>query len=105
MKAGQLDKLVSIQQQSSVQDDAGQPVKTWSEVTQAWADVRSMSGLATIKADAYVSTFKASVRIRYRDGIKPGMRVVHGATVYDIKAVPPDSGRREFLDLVCEVRA
>lgn len=105
MKAGTLDKLVSIQQQSSTQDDAGQPVITWTEVTQAWADVKTLSGLATIRADAHASTFKASVRIRYRDGIQPGMRVVHGATVYEIKAVPPDSGRREFMDLVCEVRS
>lgn len=104
MKAGSLDTLVSIQQQSSTQDDAGQPVIAWTEVTQVWADVKTLSGLATIKADAHASTCKASVRIRYRNGIQPGMRVVHGATVYDIKAVL-HSGRREFLDLVCEVRS
>lgn len=105
MKAGTLTQLVSIQQQSTTQDGTGQPVQTWSEVTKAWANVQTLSGLATIKADAHASTFRASIRIRYRSGILPGMRVVHGSAVYEIKAVPPDSGRREFIDLVCEARS
>ena len=45
---------------------------------------------------------RASIRIRRRDDITAAMRVVHGAKVYDIKAVLPDEHGRGFLDLVCE---
>lgn len=31
------------------------------------------------------------------------MRVLHGETVYQIKAVLPDEARRDHVDLVCEV--
>jgi len=30
------------------------------------------------------------------------MRVVHGSTVYEIKAALPDLQTRAYLDLVCE---
>ncbi|WP_442904903.1 phage head completion protein, partial [Gordonibacter sp.] len=39
----------------------------------------------------------------YRTGLDAGMRVLHGAKVYAVKAVMPDEVRREFMDLACEV--
>jgi SPP1 family predicted phage head-tail adaptor len=44
---------------------------------------------------------RASIRIRYRTDITAAMRVTDGSTVYQVKAVLPDSGR-QYLDLVCE---
>lgn len=41
--------------------------------------------------------------IRYRAGINAGMRVVHNLTAYEILAVQPDVGGREYVDLVCQV--
>ena len=45
---------------------------------------------------------KVSIRIRYRTDLHAGMRVVHGATVYNIKAALPDFERQVHTDLVCE---
>jgi len=103
MKAGQFSSLVTVQQRASGQDPAGQPLITWEKVASVWANIRHRSGLEAIKADADTSIVKASIRIRYRDGINAGMRVLHGATIYDIKAVLPDVAKKEHLDLICEV--
>ena len=46
---------------------------------------------------------QASIRVRYRAGITAGMRVVHNLTNYNITAVMPDVGGREYVDLVAEV--
>ena len=100
--AGQLRHKVTIQKQGEGVNDYGEPVGDWQDVCSPWADIRQPSGLSVIKADAQVSIVRTSVRIRFRDNVKAGMRVVHGAKVYDVKAVLSVGGKREFIDLVCE---
>ena len=46
------------------------------------------------------SNVKASIRIRYRTGINPGMRVLFGTTEFSIEAVLPDKSAG-VIDLVC----
>lgn len=97
----QMNSRVTLQARSASVDALGQPVETWSDVATVWANIRHPSGLSAIKADADVSIVKASIRIRYRTDIDAGMRVVHGARIYDIQAVLPDESERQTVDLVC----
>jgi SPP1 family predicted phage head-tail adaptor len=83
----------------------GQVVGAWTTLCNVWADIRLPSGLEQLRGDAFVSRTRASIRIRKRDDITPAMRVVHGATVYEIKAVLTDMQGRAFVDLVCEAVA
>lgn len=101
MQAGKLNQRIALQKQSSSRDGAGQPVLSWGDVATVWADLRHVSGIETVKADADASVVKASVRIRYRTDVVAGMRLVCSSVVYSIKAVLPDAGR-QYLDLVCE---
>lgn len=105
MQAGRLDSRVTIQAPDTTTDALGQPIPGWTDVATVWADIRMKSGLESIKAGSPVSTVQASIRIRYRAGINAGMRIVHNLTNYNITAVMPDVGGREFVDLVCEVVA
>lgn len=105
MQAGRLNSLVIIQSRSAGQDATGQPLTTWADVATVWAHIRHPGGLEAIKADAVVSVVQASVRIRYRAGLTAGMRLLHGATVYEISAVLPDEAGRQWTDLVCQVVA
>lgn len=102
MAAGKLRHRVTIEQRAAGQDAAGQPATTWVPVATVWANVRHQNGLEAIKAGADTSLVKASIRIRHRSGLNAGMRVVFEGAAYDIKALLPD-GRRQYLDLVCEV--
>jgi SPP1 family predicted phage head-tail adaptor len=102
LAAGKLNKRVILQQLVAGQDAIGQPVQTWSALATVWANVLLKSGAQTIKAGADVSTVQASIRIRRRTDVTAGMRVLDGATVYDIKAVLPDEESKERIDLVCE---
>lgn len=101
MQAGALDQRVTLQQRQSGVDAIGQPVQGWSAVATVWADVRHVSGLEAVKADAAAAMTRASIRIRWRAGVDAGMRVVHGSTAYEIRAVLGDR-RAGRLDLVCE---
>ena len=103
MQAGRLNRKCQLQSPSQSVDELGQPVPGWTDVATVWADIRMKSGLESIKAGASVSTVQASIRIRYRAGINAGMRLVHNLQAYEILAVQPDVGGREFVDLVCQV--
>lgn len=103
MQAGRLNRRCTLQQPGTTTDALGQPIPGWTDVATVWGDIRVKSGLESIKAGASVSTVQASIRIRYRAGINAGMRIVHNLTAYDITAVMPDVGGREYVDLVAEV--
>ena len=103
MQAGRLNSRCVIQQPGTAADELGQPIPGWADLATVWADIRMKSGLEAIKAGAQVSTVQASIRIRCRQDVNAGMRVVHNLTNYNILAVMPDVSGREYLDLVCEV--
>lgn len=105
MQAGRLNRRCTLQAPGTTQDELGQPIPGWTDVATLWADIRMKSGLESIKAGAPVSVVAASVRIRYRAGVNAGMRVVHNLQSYNIVAVLPDVGAREYVDLVCEIVA
>lgn len=99
---GKLDQRVTLRDLAGAVDSIGQPVQTWVDVATLWANVRYNSGAESIKADADTSVVKASIRLRYRSDVVASMRVVHGGTVFEIKAVLPNR-RKGYVDLVCEV--
>lgn len=103
MQAGKLNTRITIQRPNTAQDEVGQPIAGWVDVATVWADVRHLSGVAAIKAGGEVSLVKAAVRIRRRDDITAGMRVVTSAATYNIEAVPPPAARQDYTDLVCKV--
>ena len=103
MYAQQLNSKVVIKQPAAVQDAAGQPIPTWTTLATVWANIRSLNGLETIKGGAEASVAKASIRIPYRTDVTSAMRVVHGSTTYEIKAVLPDVAGKRHVDLACAV--
>ena len=103
MQAGRLNRRCVLQSPSTATDELGQPIPGWTDVATVWGDIRLKSGLESIKAGAPVSVVQASIRVRYRAGITAGMRVVHNLQAFNITAVLPDVGGREYVDLVAEV--
>lgn len=101
--AGELNRRITIEEQDSTFDAAGQQALTWSTFATVWASIVSQSGMATIKShgDADLSITRVSIRIRWLDGVDQGMRVVHGSDVYDIRSVHYDQVGHEYVDMVC----
>lgn len=102
MNAGELNRRVTIQQLASMQDDHGQPGTAWSTVATLWASIADLSGREYLAADAQQSQAQTKITIRYRSGILPAMRVLHGVDVYNIEAVLRGSGAlKDALLLMC----
>ena len=101
MQAGKLRHRVTIQQNTPTRDSFGAEVESWSDVTTIWAAVEPLQGREFFDAQAVNPETTTRIRIRYRSGIVPEMRVAWGSHTYDIQSViEPESNRRE-LHLLC----
>lgn len=102
MGAGNYRDRVEIQQQSEADDDAGQRVLEWVHYDEVWADVLLPNGKALVASDRENSLVSGSIRIRFRKDITAGMRVLWSSMIFDVKAVLPDTDKRQHVDLVVE---
>jgi SPP1 family predicted phage head-tail adaptor len=82
-----LNKRVTLQSRSTDQDATGQPLNTWADVATVWAEVNDISGREYLAAGGVQNSAQTKITIRYRDGVVPSMRVLHGDAVYNIEAV------------------
>lgn len=92
MKAGKLDKRITLQAPATGQDGNGEPLSGWTNVVtdgdgKVWASINDMTGREYLAAAATQNAVQTKICIRYRPGIAPTQRVLHGADVYTIEAV------------------
>ena len=100
MKAGLLNTRIELFRKQRVPDEVGAVAYHWLPVAKLWGDVRQKSGVESIRNDTAVSEVRASIRVRYRDGIESGMRVSVRNQLYEIQVVLADYPAG-FIDLVC----
>ena len=98
---------ITIKRRGAALDDYGAPVfggaGEWVDVATVWASLEAMRGSEYFAAKQIQSSVTQRIRIRYMDGIKPEMLVLHGSTVYNIAAVLPDNRRTEIVLMCAEV--
>lgn len=93
MRAGRLNQRVLIQAPPTGQDENGEPLTTWIDFVtdtpdhKVWASITDISGREFVAAEAGQNKVQTKIGIRYRAGILPSMRVVHGTDTYNIEAV------------------
>lgn len=106
--AGKLRHIVAFEDFVSVLDsDSGVETGTWAPVfggVRQRVSIEDLSGRELIAAASVNSKVSARIRMRYRDGITPRMRIVHLDTIYNIEAAIRDPGaRNRWLTLLCSV--
>lgn len=107
--AARLNKRVLIQAPPTGQDANGEPLTTWTDFVtdttdhKVWAEVSDISGREYVAAAAVQNSVQTKILIRYRDGIKASMRVVHGSDIYNIET-PLEQGGRTIL-LMCSKKS
>lgn len=108
MNSGALRHRVSIQRRTAERDDLGQPLDTWVEFVNVWADVTDRRGREFMDAaQATVNEVITDVRIRYREDLAPEMRVVeqcHARREFQIVDVRYTMPPRPEVMLECRER-
>lgn len=87
MRAGRLNKRITIQSPATGQDATGEPTTGWTDVATVWASIVDVSGREYVAAGGLQNSAQTKITIRYRAGIVPSMRVVHGSDAYNVEAV------------------
>ena len=98
MRAGALDRRITIERPAEVQDAAGQPVPGWDLVAERWAQKRDVRGRERFAAEQTIGEETAVFVIRWLAGIDATMRVVHDGKVYDIQGLA-EIGTRDGLEI------
>lgn len=107
--AGGLNRRITIQQATTVQDAAGDPVPTWANLASVpvvWASREHVQGREPFTEAQHASFVDTKYRIRYRADLDPTktasvpkLRVLDGRLVYDIVSVHT-VGFNEALELM-----
>jgi len=104
MRAGELDRLVTIEVQDYTQSDSGEPTEYWREFAKVYAKVSHGRTSERFTAQQMNATVDTVFRIRWVNGITTDMRIKHGGDYYDIVGVPAEIGRRAGLDIPTVLR-
>lgn len=102
MRAGSLRRRVIIQNQTTTQDDVGQPLDSWTNFAKVWAAVEDISGRELVRDGAVSAQVTTLVRFRHRPGFTSALRIIDGARTLEAVAPAIDkSGRRRELEVMC----
>lgn len=91
---------VTLQQRVTALDD-GLPVEQWQDWATVWAAVEPIRGREYFAAAAVEAEGTVRIRIRYRAGVTPDMRVVYGQRVFWVQSVIDVGGRHREAQLMC----
>lgn len=103
MRAGRLDKKITIEERITVsQADGGTRVE-WRPVHKnVWAGIEPMKGREWFTAGGTQTEADHLIRLRYRKGIRPSMRVKQRDRIFDIQHVANIRTKDRELHLMCK---
>lgn len=101
LNSGDLKERVTLQSRAAGVDSHGHPSTSWSDVATVWADVQPIRGREYFAAGQTQAPVDVRVRIRYRSGVTPAMRVLWRSVPHDIVSVIDMGAQRVALELMC----
>jgi SPP1 family predicted phage head-tail adaptor len=99
MKAGALDRRVTLQRKTIVQDDYGEEEEVWTDLATVSAQVVQQSGREFLAAEQIQAEMRVLFRIRWFEGLTVLDRVSYGGRLHNIQEVK-ELGRREGVELM-----
>ena len=105
MRAGELNKLIDIQQVSHVSDNMGGTTDTWSAYASSiWAAIWPISAKEQVMSAREEMEITHRVKIRYLSGLTAKMRIKYGTRYFDITSIINTEERgKEMILLAREV--
>lgn len=93
IKAGELDRTITIIEFTESENSFGEREKVWTELATVRAAKRSMNNRDVMKSQGVVNAPEGKFLIRYRAGLKTSQRIIYEEQHYEITAVE-EIGRR-----------
>lgn len=90
LPAGKLNKKLRFEEPVATRDSDGVLTEGWQLWDSLWGSLEPLSVREFIASASGQSQVSAMVTVRYRDGLKATMRIVHRGKTYNIAGVLPD---------------
>lgn len=98
MRAGKLDRTISIERESEIVTPAGGVVTTWTNLATVRAQIVTQSASEFLTGYGEAEAGTVVFRIRYLDGVTTADRVTYEGAQYNVKEIS-EIGRRRGLEL------
>lgn len=103
MRAGNLDRRITLQSLTLTQDSYGSTTETWADFATVWAEARPVLSRERFSAQHVAVEFDTVFRIRWLSGVLQTMRISYDGKYYDIQSIV-ELGRRAGLELQAKAR-
>ena len=102
IQAGKLDRLISIEYPTYIQDSFGQPITTWNSLVTLRARIIFPTAVEQFRSGALHSERYGAFFIRYRTDVTEVMRIVYQDLHWKITGIR-EMGRRRNLEITAMV--
>jgi SPP1 family predicted phage head-tail adaptor len=105
MRAGKLDRRLTIQRKVTTSSPSGEPIETWSPLAIVWGEARPVPGDEKFGAQQLIATSLMTFRIRWRPDLNVTVndRISYSGRLWDLLDVR-EIGRREGLEIEAKAR-
>lgn len=97
MRAGDMDRRITIQYYTEESDEFGGQILTWHDLATVWAEVRQEGGREFFAQATIQSERKVIFRLRWIDGVSVLDRVSYDGRLHNIHQVK-ELGRQDGLE-------
>lgn len=107
VRAGDLNRLVSVQQRSTTQDAIGGQTHTWTEIKQVYAAIEVAGVRAMMAAQALQTAITHTIEVRYDADLfadpraAAKLRIVYGSRNFDVQGMENVQERNRRVVLTC----
>ena len=91
-----LNKRITFQLQDLDSED-----EEWEDIATTWASINPISGKEYYSAETINSDLTHKIRLRYRRGITPDMRILYNGRIFYIVSVINEYEKNTMLQLMC----
>lgn len=103
-RAGRLVREIQIEERARTVTAQGRVAEEWRKVAALRAEVIQLSTAEFIRNMGSENETVVTFFCRYRDGLKPGMRVIYKGQAFEIRNVA-EIGRRLGMEIRCRAKA
>lgn len=107
LRAGDLNRLVSVQQRATTQDAIGGQVHTWTEVKKVYAAIDAAGVKSMMAAQALQTAVTHEITVRYDADlwadpkVAAKLRLVYGTRTFDVQGMQNVQERNRTVVLTC----
>ena len=102
IRAGSLDRRITVQQATTTLDSFGEPIKAWADLCTVWAQVKPVGGNERFQGQQVNPEVDTRFIIRYRTDVRVAQRVVYDGEQYDVLGIL-EIGRHAGQELLAKL--